>query len=78
MNTDHTIVYNNQRFKYTDYKRINPHFASWKILGEDAADNNYWQWVFYYFRFEFVHHYGYTYNPDVEHWADLTEEDVLV
>ena len=78
MNTDHIIVYNNQRFKYTDYKRINPHFASWKILGEDAANSNYWQWVFYHFRFKFVHHYGYTYNPDVEHWADLTEEEVLI
>ena len=77
MNTDDTIVYNNTSFKYTDYARINSHFASWNILGEDAIDSKYWQWVFYTFRHEFVSHYGYQYNPQVENWSYLTEEEVF-
>ena len=77
MNTDDTIVYNNTSYKYTDYAQINPHFASWNILGEDAIDSKYWQWVFYTFRYEFVSYYNYQYNPQVENWSYLTEEDVF-
>ena len=76
MNTDDVVVYNNTSFKYTDYAQINPHFASWNILGEDAIDSKYWQWVFYTFRHEFVSHYNYQYNPQIENWSHLTVEEV--
>ncbi|KAI6660416.1 Interferon-induced very large GTPase 1-like isoform X2 [Oopsacas minuta] len=77
MNTDDTIVYNNGSYKYTDYALINEDFASWNILGEDAIDSKYWQWVFYTFRYEFIEHYKYKYNPAIENWSYLTDEDVL-
>lgn len=77
MNTDDVIVFNSVPYKYTEYRNINPDFASWNILGEDALESKYWQWVFYTFSREFIKHYNYRYNPVIENWSYITQEDVF-
>ena len=77
MNTDDVIVFNNMSYKYTEYRNINSDFASWNILGEDALESKYWQWVFYTFSQDFIEHYHYKYNNAIENWSYITQEDVF-
>ena len=64
-------------YKMADYKTVNEHFASWKILKEDAVESKYWQWVFYTFRFQFMEYYNYKFNNEIDNWSDLQKEDVI-
>ena len=64
-------------YEYVNYKTVNDHFRSWKILGDDAMDSKYWQWVLYTFEKEFVEHYGVLKNAGISYWKYLTEEEVV-
>ena len=77
MNTDDVIVFDGKSYKYTEYRNINQNFASWNILGEDALESKYWQWVFYTFSQDFIKHYRYEYNNMIENWSYITQEDVF-
>ena len=63
---------------YTDYKLINEDYSSWKILGSDANESKYWQWVLYKFEEEFASHYDMVRNEGISKWSHLTKDEVII
>ena len=68
---------NDVQYNYVDYKTVNSRFRSWKILGEDALESKYWNWVLYHFEDEFVAHYEILKNEFTSQWSNLTGEEVI-
>ena len=71
------FYYHEVLYEYANYKTVNSRFNSWKILGEDALDSKYWNWVLYHFEDQFVAHYDILKNKYTSQWSDLTEEKVV-
>ena len=69
--------YNDKLYNYVDYKNVNEHFNSWKILGSDYIDSKYWQWVLYHFKKRFLEYYDIVDNPDIQPWRCLKEVEVI-
>ncbi|KAI6660024.1 Interferon-induced very large GTPase 1-like isoform X3 [Oopsacas minuta] len=64
-------------YKMEDYRTVNEYFSSWKILEKDAIDSKYWKWIFYKFCNQFMDHYHYEYNSEIENWSDLNKEEAI-
>ena len=75
--SDKRFWYGKQSFAYADYRQVNDHFASWRILPDDAVESRYWQWVLFHFQSQFCSKYGYAANTEVSRWSGLTEEDIV-
>ena len=71
------FYYNEVSYEYVNYQTVNSRFESWIILGADALDSKYWNWVIYQFEDQFVAHYGILKNEYTYLWCNLTEEEVI-
>ena len=72
-----SFYYKNILYKYEDYRTVNEEFNSWKILGDDATESKYWQWVLFTFEDEFLEHYEVVKNESIDRWSNLTEAGVV-
>ena len=73
----HTFTFKGKTYRMQDYRTVDEYFSSWNILAEDAVESKYWKWVFYRFRNEFMEHYKYVNNEEIENWSDLKKEDAI-
>ena len=69
--------YGDQTYEFINYKIVNENFKSWKILGDDAVDSKYWQWVLCTFEKQFLEHYDIIKNESISSWKHLTKEGVV-
>lgn len=72
-----SFYYKNVLYEYVNYRTVNDKFKSWKILGEDVMDSEYWQWVFNLFEDRFAEYYDVVKNGLVSRWSNLKEEEVV-
>ena len=72
------FIYEDNEYKYEDYRTVNDYFNSWKILGQDLIDSNYWQWVLCTFQKEFLKHYDILPNKKINRkWSHLTQNEII-
>ena len=72
------FIYEDKEYKYEDYRTVNDYFNSWKILGQDLIDSNYWQWVLCTFQKEFLKHYNILPNKKINRkWSHLTQNEII-
>ena len=72
-----SFFYKGISYKYEEYRTVNEEFNSWKILGEDAIDSKYWQWVLFIFEDKFLEYYEVVKNESIDRWSELTESEVV-